>query len=1452
MRRSREHAKQIAAQLSEQSPAPFVDFQAFPVTSPPTPAASKSNTVSVDRAYNMNVIDNAFVKQKKRQSQPVSLDAFVEQQQQHVSSSRSVTSESHFSKRDRTVNSMPTFPSNSTMQSRNAASFSTASVGGGAARRRMARAQKQQSIASRSDAVIDYDALDDASANSPYPLVKSGSSKANHLLNYAQTPRAPIDKTPTSNRSLNSLSLNSQDAFGFSFDAFGLDETQVDMEVHEALESLAQGSRPDVGIFLGDDEFPMQTFDSSRGSTPTSEMDGFTDGFRLVNVKQSPTSSDRSSLTSGTNEHSQQHAAGINRFKLQAGFHKSTSAKGRPPFSPSVLPSPPGQYARSEPGGGANYAKSSTVTTPRPFPAIPKFTTEQFPEPEFPDPEPSIIMDEDESDSDYGPRSSASNHATSEVGGYRAQSLTFGAQSEVGAYRTPSSTTRTQSEVGAYRTPSSTTRAQSEVGAYRTPSSSTRAQSEVGAYRTQPPTVGAYRAQSPTFGAPSDTGARSDVAVSSDVGIRSDVGVNSDVGAKSDVAIASDVGVASNGGANSDIGQVPTDIMGKLRSKKTAEQRAEEKEAQRVKDLKQAWERRHQEEADEAAERLKRRQSARSPLPQSEIVRLQNKLGDELLSPEILERKQVRGTTVSMLKSVKNSSTPERAAECTEQRTSFASYRDRLKPAHTRNDNGKKDFGSAKSDIGGYGRPPSEMNAVLNRFNKQKSFGDSPRESYGESRSDVGSKPAFLAKVKLRSTGNSPKNEERRIQNEPQFEDRQSTFEAGPSQYDDEFGASNEFDDESDYDDEDYGDEGSCYSDDDLEWAREHEFGDDFGDDSSNEPKPPRKMTYRERRELELKAERERKAAEEKAKKEPERDVAALIRKRIAANKKAAAQAENEKSESTENISDLRNRLRKVPADDSESPRQPQSAGKKFLASSPGQPPSAAQKLLQSSPEFSVKQLKKAPVADKPQAQPTTTVKRSDLAVETNQDWPGSGESTSPNMHPPSMVASEVDSSSTIRTYEELSSSLNQKRQPITEVPAERAIQSESIRHEPVNVEEEQEQHAPQHVEPERVEPQYVEKVTERSQPAATGEVEEESISVSSKSAKSALTALLGKRLAPPALAAPEPMLPSPHPEPRPPSPHPEPMLPSPHSEPMLPSPHLEPMLPSPHSESMLSSPHPEPMLPSPHPEPMLPSPHPEPELNPVSEKEDVSSALMKMHFQQDARRLEEETPPPKDASGNRPALKDDPKYARYFRMLKVGMPMDVVKHAMMRDDMDPSVMDGDHNKPAGGVPLKEDPKFARYFKMLAMGLPMGAVKNAMVRDGLDPAIMDGDHNLPAGAGLAGNGEEREEENKPKDTHRRTRLHWETLRQVRASSLWAKIGNDPELEDIDIDEEEFAELFQAELTPSQTTKSLAGSVGKRKGAAVRVIESKRANNGGIILARLKMTHDEMADAVDRM
>ncbi|GKY93425.1 hypothetical protein MPSEU_000310000 [Mayamaea pseudoterrestris] len=210
------------------------------------------------------------------------------------------------------------------------------------------------------------------------------------------------------------------------------------------------------------------------------------------------------------------------------------------------------------------------------------------------------------------------------------------------------------------------------------------------------------------------------------------------------------------------------------------------------------------------------------------------------------------------------------------------------------------------------------------------------------------------------------------------------------------------------------------------------------------------------------------------------------------------------------------------------------------------------------------------------------------------------------------------------------------------------------------------------------------------------------------------------------------------------------------------------------------------------------------------------------------------------------PTLKDDPKYAKYFKMLSMGMPLEVVKHAMTRDGFNPAVMDQDHNKPVG-IPLNRDPKYSKYFKMLGIGLPMDAVKHAMERDGLNSSVMDRDHSLPAEAVSSDDLEEPKE----KDSHRRARLHWKTLRQVTSNSLWAKIDQDDQLEKILIDEAEFQELFQVvkdeEANTATTTRP---KISAKRG--VCVIDPKRANNGGIILARLKMSHDEMADAVDRI
>ena len=214
-------------------------------------------------------------------------------------------------------------------------------------------------------------------------------------------------------------------------------------------------------------------------------------------------------------------------------------------------------------------------------------------------------------------------------------------------------------------------------------------------------------------------------------------------------------------------------------------------------------------------------------------------------------------------------------------------------------------------------------------------------------------------------------------------------------------------------------------------------------------------------------------------------------------------------------------------------------------------------------------------------------------------------------------------------------------------------------------------------------------------------------------------------------------------------------------------------------------------------------------------------------------------------ASDDRPALKKDPKYSKYFTMLKVGMPMGAVKNAMARDGLDSDVMDGDHTKPVSqGPALKDDPKYAKYFKMLKMGLPMDAVKHSIEKDGLDASVMDGDHNAP----VPTEGGKKKKRIFKKDTHRRTRLHWGALDKVKANSVWGLLGKDPDMESLDIDEEEFKSLFQEEINDKEV--KISGKGGGSKKDAVKVIDAKRANNGGIILARLKMSYEDMATAVD--
>ena len=117
--------------------------------------------------------------------------------------------------------------------------------------------------------------------------------------------------------------------------------------------------------------------------------------------------------------------------------------------------------------------------------------------------------------------------------------------------------------------------------------------------------------------------------------------------------------------------------------------------------------------------------------------------------------------------------------------------------------------------------------------------------------------------------------------------------------------------------------------------------------------------------------------------------------------------------------------------------------------------------------------------------------------------------------------------------------------------------------------------------------------------------------------------------------------------------------------------------------------------------------------------------------------------------SGKRVPLKEHPLYSKYFTMLKRGLPEVSVRHAMMKDGIDTSILDKDPEelieleskseqlsvplpKPVPKirkVPLCEHPDFEKYFTMLKRGLPRVQVERIMRKENKDTTILDHDPN---------------------------------------------------------------------------------------------------------------------------
>ena len=195
------------------------------------------------------------------------------------------------------------------------------------------------------------------------------------------------------------------------------------------------------------------------------------------------------------------------------------------------------------------------------------------------------------------------------------------------------------------------------------------------------------------------------------------------------------------------------------------------------------------------------------------------------------------------------------------------------------------------------------------------------------------------------------------------------------------------------------------------------------------------------------------------------------------------------------------------------------------------------------------------------------------------------------------------------------------------------------------------------------------------------------------------------------------------------------------------------------------------------------------------------------------------------------------------------------------------------------GVKLKDDERFAKYFKMLKMHLPRGAVEQKMRVEGLDPSILDMDPEqlFPGNAGTADNGKAVNSSSK-----RRTSLQAEDIfdneivsRIDRVPTLklkplyWAKVKNEMIKDSIwaglshsiNVDfsalESKFAFQSDTQTQRQQKRGTYVGGImgtksrmGKKGSNKISLISSKRSQNVGIILGKFsKFSHEQLRDFI---
>ncbi|POM77563.1 Formin-2 domain containing hypothetical protein, partial [Phytophthora palmivora] len=231
-------------------------------------------------------------------------------------------------------------------------------------------------------------------------------------------------------------------------------------------------------------------------------------------------------------------------------------------------------------------------------------------------------------------------------------------------------------------------------------------------------------------------------------------------------------------------------------------------------------------------------------------------------------------------------------------------------------------------------------------------------------------------------------------------------------------------------------------------------------------------------------------------------------------------------------------------------------------------------------------------------------------------------------------------------------------------------------------------------------------------------------------------------------------------------------------------------------------------------------------------------------------------------SSENNVKLKEDPTFAKYFKMLAMGLPEGAVRQKMKAEGVNEHALDlgGDAlvselAAPQNNVKLQDDPVYSKYFKMLKMGLPEGAVKQKMMTENVDVRALVLGPDATVSQLSSGGGVQASKAVVTKPKRARKKLHWQPISEDRLSNLnqqtiWEDEDDDV---DFDMDMDELEALFFANQNTSSGKKNSSRGQTKtlKRKQTVTLIDGKRAMNAAISLARVKLSYSEIAEAVTK-